>query len=130
MKHPKWQKGRQVRGIEQKGTKLNFGSFGLRAMEARWLTVAQLDSARITIIKNLKKKGKMWLRIFPYKPITSKGPESDMGKGKGKVDHYVFPVRPGRMIFELGEMEEQKARSVLKQAAAKLPIKTKFVKEE
>ena len=127
MKYAKWQKGRS-KGIAVRGTELSFGSFGLKALETRWITAQQIEAVRLAISRALKKKVKMWIRIFPYKPITSKGSESDMGGGKGKVIHYAFPVRPGRVIVEIGEMEEAIAKQVLKKAAAKLPIKTKFIK--
>ena len=127
MKHRKWQKGR-VKGVEVRGTELCFGSFGLKSLGTRWITSAQIEAARKTITRILKKKGKLWIRIFPHKPVTSKGSEAPMGGGKGKISHYVFPIRPGRIIFELEGVNEEKAREVLKKASAKLPIKTKFVK--
>ena len=127
MKYAKWQKGHS-KGIAMRGTELSFGSFGLKSLETKWITVQQIEAARLAVSRALKKKVKLWIRIFPHKPITSKGSESDMGGGKGKVIHYVFPVKPGRIIFELGEMEEETAKQVLKKAAAKLPIKTRFIK--
>lgn len=127
MKYAKWQKGRS-KGLARRGTELAFGSFGLKSMGTKWITARQIEAARLAIIRSLKKKGKLWFRIFPYKPITSKGAEAPMGAGKGKVDHYVFPIRPGRIIFELDGVDEEKARDSLRKAAAKLPIKTKFIK--
>ena len=112
VKHRKWQKGRS-KGIEHRVTQLDFGSYGLKSM-----------------IRYLKKGGKLWIRIFPDKPITFKGIEVSMGGGKGAVDHYVFPIKPGRIIFELDGLEEEVAREAFRKAAAKLPIKTKFVKRE
>lgn len=129
VKHRKWQKGRS-RGIETRATDLNFGSFGLKSLETKWLTSRQLEAARRCIIRYLKKGGKLWIRVFPDKPVTAKGAEVGMGSGKGAVDHYVFPIKPGRMIFELDGLKEEIARDALRGAANKLPIKTKFVKRE
>jgi large subunit ribosomal protein L16 len=129
VKHRKWQKGRS-KGVETRATELNFGSFGLKSLETKWLTSRQLESARRCIIRYLKKGGKLWIRVFPDKPVTAKGAEVGMGSGKGAVDHYVFPIKPGRMIFELDGLKEEIARDALRGAANKLPIKTKFVKRE
>jgi len=128
MKHRKWHKGRS-KGNETRGTEVSFGSFGLKADGTKWITGRQLESARKVIMRELKKKGKLWIRIFPTKPVTQKGSEVGMGGGKGAVSHYVFPIRPGRMIFELDGVEEVVAREVFIKATAKLPIKTKFVKK-
>ncbi len=128
VKHRKWQRGTS-RGIETRATELNFGVFGLKALETEWLTARQLESARRCIIRYLKKGGKLWIRIFPDKPVTSKGAEVGMGGGKGGVDHYVYPIKPGRIIFELDGVKEELAREALSGAASKLPIKTKFVKK-
>lgn len=129
VKHRKWQKGRS-KGIETRATNLNFGSFGLKSLETKWLTSRQLEAARRHIIRYLKKGGKLWIRIFPDKPVTAKGAEVGMGSGKGAVDHYVFPIKPGRMIFELDGLKEEIAQEALIGAGKKLPIKTKFVKRE
>ncbi len=128
MKHRKWQRGRSKGRIDTRGTELSFGSFGLKSLGSKWLSANQIESARRVILRALKKKGEIWVRIFPYKPITSKGTEFPMGGGKGVVDHYVFPIKPGRIIFELDGVKEDMAREVLEKAANKLPIKTKFVK--
>lgn len=127
MKYRKWQKGRS-KGVETRGTELAFGGFGLKAQEARWITSAQIEAARVTIVRTLKKKGEVWIRIFPHKPVTSKGTEVPMGGGKGSVSHYVFPVKPGRIIFEIDGIKEETAREALRKAAGKLPIKTSFIK--
>jgi len=127
VKHRKWHKGRS-RGIEVRGTELAFGSFGLKALEHRWLSSRQIEAARRTIIRYLRKGGKLWIRIFPDKPVTKKGVEVPMGGGKGSVDHYVFPIKPGRIIFELEGIKEETAREVFRRASDKLPIKTKFIK--
>lgn len=128
VKHRKWQRGRS-KGIESRGTELTFGSFGLRALETRWLSSRQIEAARRTIIRYLKKGGKLWIRIFPAKPVTTKGVEVPMGGGKGSVDHYVFPIKPGRIIFELEGIKEDIAREAFRRAGDKLPIKTKFIKK-
>ncbi len=128
MKHRKWHKGRS-KGIERRGTELSFGSFGLKAVSAKWITSAQLEASRRAIIRYLKKKGKLWIRIFPSKPITSKGDEVPMGGGKGSVSHYVFPIKPGKIIFELDGVEEELAKEIFRKASDKLPVKTKFLKK-
>jgi len=127
VKHRKWQKGR-TKGVETRGTELAFGSFGLKSLESRWISSKQLEAARRAIIRYLKKGGKLWIRIFPQKPITRKGTEVPMGGGKGSVEFYVFPIRPGRIIFELEGIKEEQAREAFKKAVAKLPVKTKFIK--
>ena len=126
VKHRKWHKGR-TKGIETRGTELAFGSFGLKAMEARWINSRQIEAARRAIIRFLKKKGKFWIKIFPYKPITQKGNETPMGGGKGGVEYYCFPIKPGRIMFELDGIEEDVAKESLKRAGEKLGIRTKFV---
>lgn len=128
VKHRKWRKGRVRTEIENRGTDLAFGSFGLKAVEGEWISARQIEAARRTIIRYLKKGGKFWVRIFPDKPVTKKGVEVPMGGGKGGVDHYVFAVRPGRVMFELEGVKEEVAREAFKMAADKLPIKTKFIK--
>lgn len=127
VKHRKQMKGRS-KGVENRATKLAFGAYGLKALEPRWISGRQIEAARRAIIRYLKKKGKLWIRIFPDKPITRKGTEVPMGGGKGSVEFYVFPVKPGRIIFEIEGIEEKQAREACSRAAAKLPIKTKFVK--
>lgn len=129
VKHRKWHKG-SSKGAETRGTDINFGSFGLKAMETKWLTARQLEASRRYIIRYLKKGGKLWVRIFPDKPVTAKGAEVGMGCGKGAVDHYVFAIKPGRIIFELDGLKEEVAKEALEGAGNKLPIKTKFVKKE
>lgn len=127
VKHRKWRKGRS-KGIETRGTELSFGSFGLKSLETRWISARQIEAARRAIIRYLRKGGKLWIRIFPAKPVTRKGTEVPMGGGKGAVDHYVFPIKSGRIIFELEGIKEEQAQEALKRAAAKLPVKTKFIK--
>ncbi|KPJ71531.1 50S ribosomal protein L16 [Parcubacteria bacterium DG_74_3] len=128
VKHRKWHKGRS-KGRAMRGTTLDFGSFGLKSMGTRWISSRQIEAARRAILRYLKKGGKLWIRIFPDKPITRKGTEVPMGGGKGKVDHYAYPIRPGRIIFELEGVKEEVAREAFKKAADKLPIKTKFVQK-
>lgn len=129
VKHRKWHKGR-TRGIETRATEINFGSFGLKSLGTKWITARQLESARRYIIRYMKKGGKLWVRVFPDKPVTAKGAETGMGSGKGAVDHYVYPIKPGRMIFEIDGLKEEIAKEALEGAARKLPIPTKFVKKD
>jgi large subunit ribosomal protein L16 len=129
VKHRKWQKGKS-RGIETRATELNFGAYGLKSLGAAWITSRQIEAARRAILRFFKKGGKMWIRIFPDKPVTTKGNEVPLGGGKGGVDHYVFPIRPGRIIFEIDGIPEEAARRALKIAGDKLPIKTKFIKKD
>lgn len=128
VKHRKWQRGRS-KGKASRGTELNFGSFGLKSLGTKWITSRQIEAARRAIIRYLRKSGKLWIRVFPQKPITSKGVEVPMGGGKGGVETYVYPIKPGRIIFELDGIPEEKAREALKKAGDKLPIKTRFVKK-
>lgn len=126
IKHRKWRKGRS-KGISLKGNRISFGSFGLMSMGTRWISARQIEAARRVIIRYLRKGGKLWIRIFPYKPVTKKGTEVPMGGGKGAVDHYVFPIRPGRIIFEIDGIKKESAQEAFKRASDKLPIKTKFI---
>ena len=128
VKHRKWRKGRS-KGVERRGTDLVFGSFGLKSLDTKWISARQIEAARRVIIRYLKKGGKLWVRIFPDKPVTRKGTEVPMGGGKGGVDHYVFPIKPGRILFELEGIKESEARDALTKATDKLPIKTKFIKK-
>ncbi len=129
VKHRKWHKGRRRnKRNETRGTELVFGSFGLKAMESKWVNSRQIEAARRGIIRFLKKGGKIWIRIFPDKPVTKKGTEVPMGGGKGSVEYYVFSVKPGRIIFEIDGIDEQMARQAFKKAGDKLSLKTKFIK--
>ena len=128
VKHRKWQKGRKKgRQIETRGLKLSYGSFGLRALTSGWINSRQLEATRKTISNHVKREGKLWIRIFPDKPITKHPPEVTMGGGKGAVDHYVFPVRPGRILFEMDGVTEESAREALRLAGHKLPVRTEIV---
>jgi len=127
VKHRKWRKGRS-KGKSSRGTEIAFGSFGLKSLETRWISARQIEASRRAIIRYLKRGGKLWIRIFPQKPVTRKGTEVPMGGGKGSVDHYVFPIKPGRIIFEIEGVKEEVAKEAFRRAADKLPIKTKFVR--
>lgn len=126
VKHRKWQKGRS-KGKESRGTKLAFGAYGLKALETRWLTARQIEASRRAMTGYVQRGGKIWIRIFPDKPVTKKGVEVPMGGGKGSVDHYVFSTRPGRILFEMDGISQEVAREAMRRAAHKLPIKTKFI---
>jgi large subunit ribosomal protein L16 len=127
VKHRK-QRRRTHKGKDKKATELHFGNWGLKAMAEKWITSNQIEAARRSIIRYLRKGGKVWIRIFPNKAVTQKGTEVPMGGGKGAVDHYVYPVRSGRIIFEISGIPETDAREALRKAGNKLPLKTKFVK--
>jgi len=129
VKHRKWRKGTS-KGVERRAAELNFGSYGLKSMDTKWVTSRQIESARRFIIRYMRKGGKLWIRIFPDKPVTSKGGEVPLGGGKGAVDHYVYPVKPGRIIFEIDGLKEKVAKEALDGASKKLPIRTKFIKRE
>lgn len=129
VKHRKWHKGRaRQKGVESRGSDISFGTYGLKALEAKWITARQIEAARRTIIRYLRKGGKMWIRIFPAKPVTKKGDETPMGGGKGSPDHYVFAAKPGRVLFEIEGISEELAKEALRKAATKLPMNTKFIK--
>ena len=119
-----------MRGMACTGDYVSFGSFGLKALEAGWITSRQIESARITISRRVRKVGRMWIRIFPDKSITKKPAETRMGKGKGAVDHWVAVVKPGRIIFEMAGVTENEARQALQLASTKLPISTKIVEKQ
>ncbi|MEK7149851.1 MAG: 50S ribosomal protein L16 [Patescibacteria group bacterium] len=128
VKHRKWHKGKsKTRMVETRGLELSFGSFGLQALGAAWINSRQIEAARKAITHFIKRGGKVWIRIFPDKPITKKPPEVTLGGGKGAVDHYVFPVRPGRILFEMDGVSEEMAREALRRAGHKLPVKTRVV---
>jgi large subunit ribosomal protein L16 len=131
VKHRKWHKGRsRGRLVETRGTQLNFGQFGLKAMSASWLNSRQIEAARKAITNSVKREGRLWIRVFPDKPVTKRPPETTLGGGKGSVDHYVFPVRPGRIIFEMDGISLEKAKAALRLAGHKLPFKTTIVSKE
>lgn len=130
VKHRKWHKGRsRKRQTETRGTHLSFGSFGIQSLESAWVNSRQIEAARKAITHFTKRGGRIWIRIFPDKPITKRPPEVTMGGGKGAVDHYVFPVRPGRILFEMDGVTKEVAREALRRAGHKLPVKTRVVEE-
>lgn len=114
-------------GVATRGAEVSFGDYGLKAIECSWVTSAQLEAARRTITHHTKRGGKLWLRIFPHKPLTHKAAGSKMGSGKGDIFEYTSVVKPGVMIFELGSIDEATAREAFRKAASKLPILTRFV---
>ena len=126
VKHKKWQK-RTARGIETRGTELAFGAYGLKALEGCWITARQIEASRRAMTRYIQRGGKIWIRIFPDKPVTRKPPEVTLGGGKGAVDHYVAPVRPGRVLFEMDGVPRDSAVEAMRLAAHKLPIKTRFI---
>ena len=126
-KYRKVQKGRN-RGKATRGSKVSYGEYGIQALEAGMITSNQIESARIAMTRHVKRGGKVWIKVFPDKPITKKPAETRMGKGKGAVEFWVAPVKPGRVMFEMSGVAEPVARRALELAAYKLPIKTKFVK--
>lgn len=128
VKFRKWQRMATKRALkETRGVSLAFGSFGLKAEEALWISSQQIEAARKAMTHFVQRGGKIWIRIFPDKPITKKPPEVTMGGGKGDVAGYVFPVLPGRILFEIDGVPEETAKEALLRAGAKLPIKTKIV---
>ncbi len=129
VKHRKHRKGK-IKGIARKGCFVNFGSYGLKVEANGHISSRQIEAARRAIIRYLRKGGKMWIRIFPDRPITRKGQEVPMGGGKGSVDHYAAPVKAGRIIFEIDGIPEDKAKEALRKAGDKMPMKTKFVKKQ
>ncbi|MDA0330088.1 MAG: 50S ribosomal protein L16 [Gemmatimonadetes bacterium] len=129
VKHRKTHKGR-MRGQAYRGSKVSFGEYGLQALEPTWITNRQIESARIAMTRHIKRGGKVWIRIFPDKPITHKPAETRMGKGKGSPEGWVAVVKPGRIMFELEGVDLETAKRAMDLAAAKLPIKCKFIVRE
>jgi len=129
VKYRKRQKGR-IKGRATRGTQIAFGEFALQALEPCWLTARQIEAARRAIVRHVKRGGKLWIRVFPDKPITRKPAETRMGGGKGNVEQWVAVVKPGRIIFELAGVKEEAAREAMRLASHKLPIKTRFIMRE
>jgi large subunit ribosomal protein L16 len=129
VKYRKQQKGR-MKGKASRGNVVSFGDFGLQAMECGWLTSKQIEAARIAITRHVKRGGKIWIRVFPDKPITKKPAETRMGKGKGAPEAWVAVIRPGRILYELKGVEREVAQEAFRLAGHKLPIRTKFVSRE
>jgi large subunit ribosomal protein L16 len=125
-KHRKQQKGR-MKGNAQRGNQIAFGTFGIKAMESTWITGRQIEAARQALTRHMKREGRLWIRIFPDKPISKKPAEVRMGKGKGTPELFVAPVTPGRILFEIDDVPEKVAKEALRLAAQKLPIPVKFV---
>jgi large subunit ribosomal protein L16 len=119
-----------MKGTSKGGTQIDFGEFGLQAVEPKWVTSQQIEAARIAMTRHVKRGGKIWIKIFPHKPITAKPAETRMGKGKGSPEYWVAVVKPGRIMFELAGVPEDTAREAMRLAAQKLPMKCKFVKRE
>ena len=129
VKFRKMFKGR-TRGVAQRGSEISFGTYGLMAMEPGWITNRQIEAARVALTRHIKRGGKVWIRIFPDKPITKKPAETRMGKGKGSPEGWVAVVKPGRVMFELEGIAPDMAEKAMALAAAKMPIRTKFVMRE
>lgn len=127
VKYRKQMRGR-MKGKDLRGADVHFGDFGLQALEPAWITQRQIEAARRAIVRYIKRRGRLWIRVFPDKPVTAKPAETRMGKGKGAVDHWVAVVKPGRILFEMAGVDESTARQALRLAGFKMPIKTKFVK--
>ena len=125
-KYRKQQKGK-IKGNAQRGSQIAFGSFGIKSMDEGFLTSRQIEAARIAVTRYMKREGKVWIRVFPDKPITSEPAEVRMGKGKGALDHWVAVIRPGRVLFEAEGVPFDVAKEALRLAAQKLPLKTKFI---
>ncbi|MFC1751750.1 50S ribosomal protein L16 [Patescibacteria group bacterium] len=133
VKHRKWHRMRvnpKKKQVATKGNKVSFGSYGLKACESGEITSNQIEASRRAIVRFVQKTGKLWIRIFPDKPITKKAAEVGMGKGKGEPSGYVAPVKPGRILFELDGVTREAAQGAFGRASSKLPIKTKFVSRE
>ena len=126
VKYRKAHRGR-MKGKASRGAQVSFGDFGLQALEPAWITSRQIEAARRAVVRHVKRGGKLWIRIFPDKPVTSKPAETRMGSGKGNVDHWVAVVKPGRVLFEITGVDETTAREAFRLASQKLPIKTQFV---
>jgi large subunit ribosomal protein L16 len=126
VKYRKAQRGSRA-GVATRGAEINFGEFGLKTLENGWIKNNQIESARVVLTRRLRQGGRLWIRIFPTKPVTKKPAETRQGKGKGDVDHWVAVVKRGKVLFELGGVPEELARQVFRLAAYKLPLKTKFI---
>jgi large subunit ribosomal protein L16 len=118
----------KLKGNAQRGHTLAFGSFGLKALEPKFITSRQIEACRVAIARSLQREGKTFIRIFPDRPMTKKPAETRMGKGKGALDHFIAVVKPGRILFEIAGVSEEKAKEAMRRASHKLPVKTKFIK--
>ena len=126
VKYRKKQKGR-MRGVSKGGVNVSFGDYGLQALESGWITARQIEAARMAITRHVKRAGKLYIRIFPDKPITKKPAETRMGKGKGSPEEWVVVIKPGRVMYEIGGVSETAAREAFRLASHKLPLKTRFL---
>jgi large subunit ribosomal protein L16 len=129
VKYRKEQRG-SLKGKAKGGTELAYGDYGLVALEAAWITSRQIEAARVAITRFIKRGGKLWIKIFPHKPVTAKPAETRMGSGKGSPEYWVAVVKPGKVLFELAGVSEEVAKEAMRLASHKLPIKTKFIKRE
>ncbi len=129
IKYRKQQKGR-MRGMAHRGNKVSFGDYALQSLEPGWISNRQIEAARVAMTRHIKRGGKVWIRIFPDKPLTSKPAETRMGKGKGNPEYWVAPVKPGRVMFEIEGVDLDLAKKAMQLAAAKLPVKTRFLVRE
>jgi large subunit ribosomal protein L16 len=129
VKYRKAHRGR-MKGKATRGNRVSFGEFGLQALEPSWITSRQIEAARRAIVRHVRRGGKLWIRVFPDKPVTKKPAESRQGSGKGAVDHWVAVVKPGRVLFEIAGVREEQAREAFRLASHKLPIKTQFITRE
>ena len=129
IKHRKVHRGR-MKGRASRGAELSFGEFGLQALEPCWMTSRQIEAARRAIVRHVKRGGKLWIRVFPDKPVSRRPAETGMGDGRGSLDHWVAVVKPGRILFEIAGVREEAARAAMRLASHKLPIKTQFVSRE
>lgn len=127
VKYRKQMRGR-MKGKARRGAEVSFGDYGLQALDPGWVTARQIEAARRALVRFMRRRGKVWIRIFPDKPVTKKPAETRMGKGKGAVDHWVAVVKPGRILFEISGLSEENAREAMRLASHKLSVKTKFAK--
>ena len=129
VKHRKQQRGR-MDGYAKGGTSISYGDFGIQALEPGWITARQIEAARIAMTRHIKRGGKVWINVFPHKPVTQKPAETRMGSGKGNPEHWVAVVKPGRIMFELAGVGEPLAREAMERAIQKLPIKAKIISRQ
>jgi len=129
VKYRKTQRGR-LRGLAHRGNQISFGTYGLQAVESHYITSRQIEAARRAVMRYIRRGGKVWIRVFPDKPFTKRAAETRMGSGKGSVEHWIAPVRPGKVLFEIAGVREDLAREAMRLAAHKLPMRTQFIARE
>jgi len=128
VKHRKWHKGRKRnKGVATSINRISFGKYAIKSLDHRWITSRQIEAARVAMTRYVKRGGKIWIRIFPDKPVTAKGTQATMGSGKGALDHYVVVVKPGTVLFEIDGVSEEIAKEAMRLAGHKLPVKIKFI---